>query len=80
MLNICPVTATVKGNTGYKVGSFYVIQEFAGDEAGEILSFSGIGIVVIHVRSQISIQGTLGFFIGCLIEIPAVGFAEKYDL
>ena len=80
MLYIRPVTATVKGNTGYKAGPFYIIQKFAGDEAGEILSPAGIGIAVIHICPQIAIQSALGFFVGSLIEIPAAGFAEKHDL
>ena len=80
MFNICPITAAVKSDAGYKAGAFYIIQKFTGDEAAEILSPAGIGIAVIHICPQIAIQGALGFFVGSLIKIPAAGFAEKHNL
>ena len=74
------IAAAIKDHTGYEMGSFRLVQEFAGDITGKILTAPGIRRILIHIRTQIAIQCTLRFFIRRLVKIAGIGFAEENNL
>ena len=59
MIDIRSVTSAIKGNTCYKSIAFLVVEKFASNIAGEILSSARRRIVLIHICTQITIQRTL---------------------
>ena len=74
------ITAAIENNTGDEAGPFHLVLKFAGDIAGKILSAAGIGVIFIHIRPKITVKRALGLFIGRLIEITGIRFAQQHNL
>ena len=74
MINICSVASAIKGHTCYKTSAFFIVEEFASNIAGKVLSSTRRWIVLIHICTQITIQCALRLFIGCLIKVSGFGF------
>ena len=39
-----------------------------------------MGVIFIHIGSQVSVQGSLRLFIGSLVEVPGIGLTQKNNL
>ena len=46
----------------------------------ELFSAAGIGVIFIHIRPKITVQRALGLFIGRLVEITGIRFAQQHNL
>ena len=70
------VAAAVEHYACDERGPIDVVMEFTGDVAGKIPSAAGIGILTVHVRAQIAVDGSLRVIIGGFVEVFGVGFAQ----
>ena len=80
MILTAPVAPAVKDNPAYKRPTFYIVQKFTDDKAGEIFPPPRVWIVLVHVSPQVSIQRPLGLLVSSLIEVARVGFPQENDL
>ena len=80
MFSTAPIAPAVEHNSRNKGLTLHIIPKFAGNEAGKIFSSSGVWIIFIHIRPQVSLQRPLRFFIGCLIEVAGIRFSQKNNL